>query len=108
MDHPDYYSSYDESLMEKDFYVNEYEYPSSPSNDGLEYNYYRDDGSHHPSDYTDGYESDERLPSSFHFRTRYPYPPISKRKQIMRYEFNHSPFGVSVKILILLKTIHPL
>ena len=34
MEHPDYYSSYDESSMEKDFY----EYPSSFSNDGLEYN----------------------------------------------------------------------
>ena len=90
MDHPDYYSSYDESSMENDFYVNEY--PSSFSNDGLEYNYYE---SHQPSDYGDGYESDERLPSSFHFRTRYPFPPISKRKQIMRYEFNHIPFGVS-------------
>ena len=93
MEHPDYYSSYDESSMEKDFY----EYPSSFSNDGLEYNYYRDDESQHPSDYGDGYESDERLPSSFHFRTRYPYPPISKRKQIMRYEFTQSPIGVSFK-----------
>ena len=103
MDHPDYYSNYidyDESSMDKDFYVNEYEYPSSFSIDGLEYNYYRDDESHHPSNYDDGYESDERLPSSFHFRTRYPYPPISKRKQIMRYEFNDSPFGVSFKILV--------
>ena len=103
MNHPDYYSSYDESSMENDFYVNEY--PSSYSNDGLEYNYYRDDESHHPSDYGDDYESDERLPSSFHFRTRYPFPPISKRKQIMRYEFNHSTFGASFKILILLKMI---
>ena len=100
MDQPDYYSSYDESLTEKDFYSNEYEYPSSFSNDGLEYNYYRDDESHHPSDYGDGYESDERLPSSFHFRTRYPDPPISKRKQIMRYEFTQSPIGVSFKLVI--------